>query len=180
MFGIGFPEMLLIMAIALIVVGPDKLPEMARSIAKGVAELKKTVESLKESFNEQAQLEDITPELKEVSDSIKKQIGDVTTETMQDVMTDTDSPQPETEVTEQPTTVADDLPYHQQEATEPDETAAVAEQQEPDVSAERSQPSPDMTAVHEDENIPPTQSDNGTEAESDVPDTPPENDTRTS
>ena len=41
MFGIGFPELILIMGIALIVVGPEKLPELAKSLAKGVMELKK-------------------------------------------------------------------------------------------------------------------------------------------
>ena len=43
MFGIGLPEMIVILAVALIVVGPDKLPDMARSVAKWVLELKKTV-----------------------------------------------------------------------------------------------------------------------------------------
>ena len=53
MFGIGLPELILIMGIALIVVGPEKLPEMAKSIAKGVLELKKTASSLKESLDEE-------------------------------------------------------------------------------------------------------------------------------
>lgn len=53
MFGIGFPELILIMAIALIVVGPEKLPELAKSIAKGVMELKKTATALKDSFQEE-------------------------------------------------------------------------------------------------------------------------------
>jgi sec-independent protein translocase protein TatB len=52
MFGIGFPELILIMAVALIVVGPDKLPELAKSLGKGIAELKKAASSLKESLNE--------------------------------------------------------------------------------------------------------------------------------
>ncbi|MDF1615183.1 twin-arginine translocase TatA/TatE family subunit [Desulfurivibrio dismutans] len=46
MFGIGLPELLIIMAVALIVVGPDKLPEMAKSIARGVLEVKKAVQEL--------------------------------------------------------------------------------------------------------------------------------------
>jgi sec-independent protein translocase protein TatB len=55
MFGIGFPELILIMAIALIVVGPEKLPELAKSIAKGVMELKKTATALKDSFKEETE-----------------------------------------------------------------------------------------------------------------------------
>lgn len=53
MFGIGLPELILIMAIALIVVGPEKLPELAKSLAKGIMELKKTAAGLKDSFKEE-------------------------------------------------------------------------------------------------------------------------------
>ena len=53
MFGIGLPELILILGIALIVVGPDKLPEMAKSIAKVMLDLKKTASSLKESLHEE-------------------------------------------------------------------------------------------------------------------------------
>jgi len=53
MFGIGLPELILILGIALIVVGPDKLPEMAKSIAKVMLDLKKTASALKESLNEE-------------------------------------------------------------------------------------------------------------------------------
>ena len=53
MFGIGLPELLLIMAVALIVVGPEKLPELAKSLGRGIAELKKAASSLKDSFNEE-------------------------------------------------------------------------------------------------------------------------------
>jgi sec-independent protein translocase protein TatB len=52
MFGIGLPELILIMAVALIVVGPDKLPELAKSLGKGIVELKKAASGLKESLNE--------------------------------------------------------------------------------------------------------------------------------
>ncbi|MCI5157749.1 MAG: twin-arginine translocase subunit TatB [Candidatus Electrothrix sp. AUS1_2] len=56
MFGIGLPEMIVILAVALIVVGPDKLPELARSLAKGVNELKKTMNQVKDSLNEETQV----------------------------------------------------------------------------------------------------------------------------
>ena len=78
MFGIGLPEMILILALALIVVGPDKLPELARSVAKGVLELKKTVSTLKEDLTEDNPFDAIKPELEEAAESIKKQIGEAT------------------------------------------------------------------------------------------------------
>jgi Tat protein translocase TatB subunit len=53
MFGIGLPELILILAVALIVVGPDKLPDLAKSLGRGIAELKKAASSLKDSFDEE-------------------------------------------------------------------------------------------------------------------------------
>lgn len=78
MFGIGLPEMILILALALIVVGPDKLPELARSIAKGVLELKKTVSALKEDLAEDNPFDSVKPELEDTAKSIRKQLGDMT------------------------------------------------------------------------------------------------------
>ena len=77
MFGIGLPEMILIMALALIVVGPDKLPDLARSLAKGLMELKKTAEGLKESFAEEGNpLDDIRPDLEKAAKSLKNNLLD--------------------------------------------------------------------------------------------------------
>jgi TatA/E family protein of Tat protein translocase len=50
MFGIGMPELLLLLAIALIVVGPKKLPELAKALGRGIAEFKKATNELKESL----------------------------------------------------------------------------------------------------------------------------------
>jgi sec-independent protein translocase protein TatB len=75
MFGIGLPEMILIMALALIVVGPDKLPDLARSLAKGIMELKKTAEGLKDSFAEEGNpLDDIIPDLEDAAKSLKNNL----------------------------------------------------------------------------------------------------------
>lgn len=52
MFGIGFSELILILVIALIVIGPQKLPELARSLARGLAEFKKAASEIKGSLNE--------------------------------------------------------------------------------------------------------------------------------
>lgn len=53
MFGIGLPELILIMAVALIVVGPEKLPDLARGLAKQFFELKKAANVLKDSLQEE-------------------------------------------------------------------------------------------------------------------------------
>lgn len=56
MFGIGLPELILIMAVALIVVGPEKLPDLARGLAKQFFELKKAASVLKDSLQEEESL----------------------------------------------------------------------------------------------------------------------------
>jgi len=53
-----------ILAVALIVVGPDKLPELARSLARGIIELKKTAETVKEGLMAENPLQDIKDDLK--------------------------------------------------------------------------------------------------------------------
>jgi sec-independent protein translocase protein TatB len=69
MFGIGLPEMILILALALIVVGPDKLPDLARSMAKGLMELKKTAETLKKNLTEDGTLDSLKPDLTNLLES---------------------------------------------------------------------------------------------------------------
>lgn len=75
MFGIGLPELIVIMALALIVVGPDKLPDLARSVAKGILELKKTANTLKESLTEDGNpLDDIKPELEKAAKALTSDV----------------------------------------------------------------------------------------------------------
>ena len=72
MFGIGLPEMIVILAVALIVVGPEKLPDMARNVAKWMFELKKTVNQVKESLTEEDNLiGSVHSDLKKTADDLK-------------------------------------------------------------------------------------------------------------
>jgi len=52
MFGIGMPELLLILGLALIVLGPKKLPELARALGKGLAEFRRATDELKDEFRQ--------------------------------------------------------------------------------------------------------------------------------
>lgn len=63
MFGIGMPELLIIMAVALIVIGPKKLPDMARALGKGMAEFKKAAQDFKESMNVDEDIKEVKDEL---------------------------------------------------------------------------------------------------------------------
>ena len=51
MFGMGMPEILLIMAVALIVIGPKKLPELAKTLGKAFGEFRKATSDLKDTFS---------------------------------------------------------------------------------------------------------------------------------
>jgi TatA/E family protein of Tat protein translocase len=52
MFGIGMPELLLILAVALIVLGPKKLPDLARALGKGMAEFRRATDELRDEFRQ--------------------------------------------------------------------------------------------------------------------------------
>ncbi len=67
MFGIGWPEMILIFIVALIAVGPKKLPELAKTLGKMLAELRKAGQQIKDSLELD---EDSAIKPKELIDSI--------------------------------------------------------------------------------------------------------------
>lgn len=50
MFGIGISEIIIILIIALLVIGPDKLPDLAKKLGKSMAELKRTTDDLRDSI----------------------------------------------------------------------------------------------------------------------------------
>lgn len=63
MFGIGLPELIIIMVIALIVIGPSKLPDLARALGKGMAEFRKATQEIKDSLDLDEGIQDIKEDL---------------------------------------------------------------------------------------------------------------------
>ena len=48
MFNLGFPEIVLISAIVLLIFGPKRLPELAKGLGKGIREFKKALSQTEE------------------------------------------------------------------------------------------------------------------------------------
>jgi len=77
MFGIGMPEMLLILAIALIVIGPKKIPDLAKSLGRAMREFKKATNELKESIAIDEDLSDVKKAFDDINTDIKE-VVDIT------------------------------------------------------------------------------------------------------
>lgn len=72
MFGMGMPEILVILAVALIVIGPKKLPDLAKSLGRAINEFRRATTDLKESLI-------VGTESKEVKTPSRDTYGPVTT-----------------------------------------------------------------------------------------------------
>lgn len=54
MFGLGLPELVVILVIALIIFGPKKLPEMGKAVGKAINEFKKTSEGIEKQIRSES------------------------------------------------------------------------------------------------------------------------------
>ena len=66
MFNLGAPELLLILAVALIVFGPRKLPDIGRTLGKALGEFRRATDDLKNTIEREVRIE----ELKQIGPSI--------------------------------------------------------------------------------------------------------------
>ena len=69
MFGVGLPEMMIIAVVALVFIGPDKLPGVLRSIGKGLVQLKRATSDVRSTVQDEMNKIEDEIELKDVRES---------------------------------------------------------------------------------------------------------------
>lgn len=79
MFDLGFQELIVIFLVALLVFGPRRLPELARTLGKGMGDLKRAFSGVKTEFERevhQAELEKLGRELSEKGRSVRNAMAE--------------------------------------------------------------------------------------------------------
>jgi len=61
MFGLGFQEIIIILVVALLIIGPRKLPDLAKSLGKAFREFKHATDDIKQNFDLDALTREETP-----------------------------------------------------------------------------------------------------------------------
>ncbi len=72
MFGIGMPELILIAVVALIVLGPKKLPDLAKSMGRAVREFRKATSELKETLQVDSEFSEVKKAFNDFQSDVNK------------------------------------------------------------------------------------------------------------
>ena len=77
MFGMSFPEILVIVIIAVLALGPQKLPKAMVEIAKYLKIIRKTINDAKQSFDQEVRIAELKEDAKKYKESIAKTKDDI-------------------------------------------------------------------------------------------------------
>jgi len=92
MFGIGMPEMILILAVALIVIGPKKLPDLAKSLGQALGEFRKATRELKDTIEIESELASVKDTINDIKHPISTDDEPTPKEPIIETSTDTTDP----------------------------------------------------------------------------------------
>ena len=84
MFDIGFTEMIIIAVVALVVLGPERLPKVARQAGQWMGKLRRYVDDVKSDINRQMELDELRKlqtEVKEAASSLESSVRSVVSDT---------------------------------------------------------------------------------------------------
>ena len=96
MFDVGFAELLLISIIALIVIGPDKLPGAARTAGKYIGKLKRSVNSIQQEVKRELDADELRKTLQD-SGSLGEDMNDFGKSLTQDILAPENKPKDKSE-----------------------------------------------------------------------------------
>ncbi len=96
MFDIGFSELFLVLVVALVVVGPERLPALARKVGRYVSKAKQTFENVKREVESELETEELNKRLAE-NNILKetKELGNEVTQELNQIAKDAGEEMPQ-------------------------------------------------------------------------------------
>ena len=86
MFGIGGGELFFVILVVLMLFGSDKVPEIARTLGKGMQQLKNATNDIKSEIHKSAEVQDIKKTINEIgTDSVSKEMTDEVNKIKEDI-----------------------------------------------------------------------------------------------
>jgi Tat protein translocase TatB subunit len=132
MFGIGTPELLVILVLALVVVGPERLPELGRTVGRALREFRKVQDEVRDMVETGIgdDLGDVRKELRGTADELRRTSGEIAGQVKGsvDVRSSLPSKKPGVHRTRRPGVVSDPRPASPSATTpaEPDDAGSAS------------------------------------------------------
>ncbi|MCW8883930.1 MAG: Sec-independent protein translocase protein TatB [Motiliproteus sp.] len=77
MFDIGFTELLIVAVVALIVVGPERLPTAVRTVGLWVGRIRRTIGSVQKEISEELRIDEMRKAAKEQQEKLESQVDGI-------------------------------------------------------------------------------------------------------